>query len=67
MKEFTRTAPVFEGHRIQIKIDSENSLDTQLKMITGDGWNAFDWTDTIKTNLITHIKSGLQVYVLPEE
>ena len=48
-----------------IAIDSENPLSTQLTMITGDGWNSIDWTDTLKTGEITHKKSGLVVNVLP--
>lgn len=62
---FTRTAPVFTGNRIQIYIDQENPLDAQLRMITGDGWNAIDWTDTLKTGEITHKASGLRVFVGP--
>lgn len=65
--EFTRTAPVYDGYQIQLKIDSKNTLSTQLEMITGDGWNVIDWTDTLSTNTITHRKSGLKVYVLPKE
>ncbi len=62
---FTRTAPVFPGRRIQIFIDQNNPLDAQLRMITGDGWNAIDWTDTLKTGEITHKASGLRVFVGP--
>jgi len=61
--EFTRTTPIFEGYQIQIVIDNKNPLDVQLTMITGDGWNVLDWTNTLKTNVITHIKSGLQVKI----
>ena len=64
---FERTAPVFAGRKIVIAIDSDNPLSTQLTMITGDGWNSIDWTDTLKTGEITHKKSGLVVKVLPAE
>jgi hypothetical protein len=66
-KLFERIAPVFEGSKIVIAIDSENPLSTQLTMITGDGWNSIDWSDTLKTGEITHKKSGLVVKVLPSE
>lgn len=65
--DIERTAPVFAGRKIVIAIDSDNPLSTQLTMITGDGWNSIDWTDTLKTGEITHKKSGLVVKVLPGE
>jgi hypothetical protein len=61
--EFTRTTPVYPNHLIHIIINPENPLSTQLEMITGDGWNVQDWTDTLNTNIITHKKSGLCVKV----
>lgn len=61
---FERTAPVYAGRKIVIAIDSDNPLSTQLEMITGDGWNSIDWTDTLRTGEITHKKSGLVVKVL---
>ncbi len=64
MKTFERTTPVFESHAIQIVIDMVNPLDTQLKMITGDGWNVIDWTDTLKSGVIEHRKSGLKIRVM---
>jgi hypothetical protein len=64
MTTFERTTPVFESHAIQIVIDSNNPLDTQLKMITGDGWNVHDWTDTLKIGVIVHKKSGLKIRVI---
>jgi hypothetical protein len=60
---FERTAPVFEGRKIVIAIDSDNPLSTQLEMISGDGWNSIDWTDSLRTGEITHKKSGLVVKV----
>ena len=62
--EFTRTAPVYPGYAIQITIDPQNPLSTQLEMITGDSWNAFDWSDTLKSGEITHLKSGLVVKIM---
>ena len=64
---FERTAPVFAGRKIVIAIDSDNPLSTQLQMITGDGWNVIDWTDTLRTGEIKHKKSGIVVKVLPSE
>ena len=50
---------------IRIKIDSQCPLNTQLKLITnGDGWNVFDWTDTLSTGWIRHKKTGLIVQIL---
>ncbi len=61
---FTRTAPVYPDRAIQIIIDPQNPLSTQLEMITGDGWNAFDWSDTLKSGEITHLKSGLTIKIM---
>jgi len=64
MKTFTRTAPIYQGRAIQISIDQQNPLSTQLEMITGDSWNTQDWSNTLKSGEITHLKSGLVVKIM---
>lgn len=51
---------------IEIVINSTNPLNNQLLAITGNGWNTQSWTNTLHTNVITHKKTGLQVFVHPK-
>lgn len=49
-----------------ITISTANPLDKQLKALTGDGWNAIDWTypHPNDRDIIQHIKTGSLFKVL---
>ena len=50
---------------ITVIATTANPLNNQLKELTGDGWNVFDWDgNLLESNIIRHIKTGLLVQVL---
>lgn len=49
--------------RVEVLASTKDPLSNQLKRLTGDGWNAIDWTDTLRDGVIVHKKTGLRVFV----
>ena len=66
MTEFLAALTPAQPEIITVTATTANPLNNQLKALTGDGWNWFDWEGNLteSNNIIKHIRTGLVVQVL---
>lgn len=65
MTEFLAALTPAQPEIITVNATAANPLNNQLKALTGDDWNCFDWEGNLmNSNIIKHIRTGLVVQVL---
>jgi hypothetical protein len=66
MTDFIATLTPVQPKAVTVIATTANPLSNQLKALTGDGWNWFDWEGNLtdSNNIIKHVRTGLVVQVL---